>query len=942
MKVRAREPKIKIAGSSKKHVAIENYLQLEDYVTFPNLKGAPGAALLSNGRGHYQFRFCFSTDGIHPTVNDEVMEVSLGFLEDGFKAFPAGETMYLVQAVKPDNKRRLESLRELYDGAPTALFAEMVRSAASPGEYFTRLSVEDKVYKARSRYKKKRLRIYVTVSSDKSRASDITERVIGKTQEVFSNLFGNLTGSISQDSPERIKRLFRDAENTFIDWYNILSNQMRIPVQPLTVQEMAQEQWEEFNQTPMRRLPQIITWNGAELSYDQYDQVHVSSWMFNDRTSMPRTCRDYVVQDFGHHNRRYTGVVTMCDKPGGWANASQMLKYLYGKAEGAGLYDYKIVVTITKASAALTEKNLELLQRQAQDARRMADKRGLPSTRSQELQTEADNAVSEVYSGNVPLKMSLCFVVSTRSVDELNASCNRLKSRFALPASFETEADYTYQTWLQCFPQLTWDRPLFKPYDRTRAFLASNMGAFMPLVKATSPDKRGLEFVTEDESTPFYLDIASVHRHILFLAITRAGKSVLFAQVLMLAMCSDLPMVVVDYPRESGESTFGPITHLAGKHGAYLNIAEESNNFFEPPDLSGFDTDERENRLIEVRDYVLDILMIIMFGPDAGAMDREKRTAKSIIGNLLTRFYEDPDIARRFELALKDEVGGDDWANAPTLKDFSALCSRNTLADLLDEVSNEHVQLINELRLRYEAFMATTVGRSMSQPTSIPRDAKLLVFAFKGVRNNDDAAILMASASAAAMRRTLSAPRSILFLDEASILSKFPALMAQAARIAANGAKAGIRLMMALQTPASLASSEYGKDILANMATRLIGRIDEADIKNYCEVLDIPREVISVNTSKSFYPNISELYSRWLVVDRGQRTFVRSYAPPLLLAAVANNTDEEAAKKAFLAAYPDEITALKAFAKELIAAGQEGREIRSPDVYTERTLHAVS
>ncbi|MEM9946137.1 MAG: hypothetical protein AAF810_08750 [Cyanobacteria bacterium P01_D01_bin.36] len=940
MKVRAKEQTVNIAGSNKKRVAIENYLQLEDYVSFQSIKGAPGAALLSDGRSNYQFRFCFATEGLHPTASDEAMEISLGFLEDGFKAFPAGESMYIVQAVKPDNTKRLESLRAWYDGAPTKLFAEMVRSAASPSEYFTRMSVAEKAYRARSRYKQKRLRIYVTVSSARSRSSDITERFISKGQELFSNLFGNLTGSISQDSPERIKRLFRDAENTYADWANILTNQMRLPVHPLTVEEMAQEQWEAFNLKPMPELPQMIYWNGEHLRYEQRDQVHLSSWLFSERSAVPRASRDYVMQDFGNGNRRYSGVVTMRDKPGGWANASQMLKYLYGKTEG--LYDFKIVVTITKASAALTEKNLELLQRQAQDARRMADKRGLPSTRSQELQREADEAVSEVYSGNVPLKMSLCFVVSTRSLDELQASCKRLQSRFALPASFETEADYTYQTWLQCFPQLSWDRPLFKPYDRTRAFLASNIGAFMPIVKSTSPDKKGLEFVTEDEATPFYLDIATIHRHILFLAITRAGKSVLFAQILMLAMCSDVPMVVVDYPRESGESTFGPITHLAGKYGAYLNIAEESNNFFEPPDLSNFDADERVNRLIEVRDYVLDILMIIMFGPDAGAMDREKRTAKSIIGNLLNRFYADPDIAQRFERAAKDDVGGADWANAPTLKDFSALCTRRTLADLLDEVSDEHIQLINELRLRYEAFMATTVGRSMSRPTSIPRDAKLLVFAFKGVRNNDDAAILMASASAAAMRRTLSAPRSILFLDEASILSKFPALMAQAARIAANGAKAGIRLMMALQTPASLASSEYGKDILANMATRLIGRIDEADIKNYCEILSLPREVISVNTSKSFYPNLSELYSRWLVVDRGQRTFVRSYAPPLLLAAVANNTDEEAAKKAFLAAYPDEVDALKAFAKELIAAGQENRPIRCPEVYTERRLHAVS
>lgn len=931
-------------GEKRKRVAIENFIQLEDYVHFSGVKGEPGAVLLSGDRGNYQFRFCFETDGLHPTMSDQQMETQVGFLESGFKAFPVGETMFVVQVVRPDNQSRLNYYRKLAVGAPTDLFLEMVKSAASPSEYFTRLSSDEKVTKARSKYKKKTIRIYVTASSHQSsHIKDRTEVFVSKGIEWATGLWEKISGESKGDSPERLKQLFRDAQAVYDDWRNILSNQMRMNVEPLTVQQLAEEQWNEFNYTPVREIPQVIEWDGHNLRYQQKDDLHISSWLFDDRANVPVSTRDYVYQTRPDGQRRLSGVVSLRHKPGGWSDAAAMLKYLYDKP--VGLYDYKIVVTLSKASAALTERNVELLQRQAGDAIRMADKRGLPSTRSKQLQLDADNAVSNLYSGNIPMKMSLCFVVSADTAEELQLSCRRLQSKFPLPASFETEGDYTYQTWLQCFPQLSYKRPLFAPYDRSRAFHASNMAAFMPIVKVTSPDSEGLEFVTEDEGTPYYLDIKAIHRHILFLATTRGGKSVLFAQILMLAICSDIPMVVVDYPRESGDSTFGPITHLAGKYGAYLNIAEESNNFFEMPDLSAFDADEKADRLTEIKDYVLDILMIIMFGPEAGAMDREKRTANSILANLLSRFYNDPAISHRFDLAMKASQGSDDWANVPTLKDFSDLCTKDTLTKILDEVSEEHVQLVNELRLRYEAFMATTVGRSMSQPTTIPRDAKLLVFAFKGIRNNDEAAILMASASSAAMRRTLSAPTSILFLDEASILSKFPALMAQVAKIAANGAKSGIRLMMALQTPASINSSIYGKDLFANMSTRIIGRVDEADAKNYCSILDIPPEVIAVNTSKSFYPDISELFSRWLIVDRGERTFVRSYAPPLLLAAVANNTDEEIAKRAFLATHDNEVDALKAFAIELIASAQENRPIRYPELTktdVARQLHAVN
>ncbi|MEO0869151.1 MAG: hypothetical protein AAFY17_12040, partial [Cyanobacteria bacterium J06642_11] len=54
---------------------------------------------------------------------------------------------------------------------------------------------------------------------------------------------------------------------------------------------------------------------------------------------------------------------------------------------------------------------------------------------------------------------------------------------------------------------------------------------------------------------------------------------------------------------------------------------------------------------------------------------------------------------------------------------------------------------------------------------------------------------------------------------------------------------------------------------------------------------------------------------------------------PLMLAAVANNTDEEQAKAAFLDAYVDPVNALKEFAKELILSNQEGRALRLPEGY---------
>lgn len=718
---------------------------------------------------------------------------------------------------------------------------------------------------------------------------------------------------------------------------------MKLVVSPVTVDEMIEKQWREFNgDSAVGDVPQKLVWDGINLTHRFESERHITSWLFDKQSSVPKAGRN-VIFEMKNGVPRYTGIVTLHKRPGGWLTATDMMRYLYDKPRG--ITNYKVVVTITPALNSLVQKNVQVLQQQSLDAINRANRRGFASTYSQTVKTEADKASQRLYSGDIALRMTLCYLITEDSPEDVGISCKRLQSRFPLPADMEIEEDYVYETWLQCHPQLSFSLPLFKPYNRALPFYASNMPALTPLMKITSPDEEGLEFITEDEGTLFYLDFYKYHRHMLLLAATRGGKSVEFAKILLLAMCTNIPMVVVDYPRESGDSTFGPITSLLGDNGAYLNIAEESNNFFELPDLSRFSEDQIEMRMAEIKDYVLDLLMIIMFGATDTKIDRENRTARSILGNFINVFYDDPKIAARFQAAIGAPIGSSEWKNVPTLKDFTNICNRQTLSMLLEssEIPEEHLQLTNELRLRYESFMKTTVGRSMSQPTTIPTNAQLLVFAFKGIRNNEEAAILMASASAAAMRRSLSHPRSILFMDEASILSKFPALMGQVAKIAANGAKAGIRLIMALQTPASIANSKYSADIFANMSTRIIGRIEEADAETYSRIFNIPPEVIGVNCSEAFFPNKSEIYSRWLIEERGKRTFVRSYAPPLLLAAVANNPDEEEAKAAFLAHYPDEIEALKAFAMELILSNQEDRPLTFPKPsVNERPLYVVS
>jgi hypothetical protein len=80
----------------------------------------------------------------------------------------------------------------------------------------------------------------------------------------------------------------------------------------------------------------------------------------------------------------------------------------------------------------------------------------------------------------------------------------------------------------------------------------------------------------------------------------------------------------------------------------------------------------------------------------------------------------------------------------------------------------------------------------IARPSTFDTDNKLLVFALRGLSDGDDAAVLALAAYSAALRRTLSYPESIFFIDEFSILLEWPEISQLVARLTANGAKAGM------------------------------------------------------------------------------------------------------------------------------------------------------
>jgi hypothetical protein len=122
------------------------------------------------------------------------------------------------------------------------------------------------------------------------------------------------------------------------------------------------------------------------------------------------------------------------------------------------------------------------------------------------------------------------------------------------------------------------------------------------------------------------------------------------------------------------------------------------------------------------------------------------------------------------------------------------------------------------------------------------------------------------------------------------------------------------------QDPNSIANSPGGAKIFQNLTTRLVGRIQPTAVDSFVEILKYPKETIARNASESFFPKKEGVYSQWLVDELGTFTHVRFYPSYQLLAAVANNPQEQANRTTALKRHGDKFVGLNEFARELVAS----------------------
>ena len=870
-----------------------------------------GAYLLSKGTQKDRFCFVFGFDcqGIHTTLTFEQIEKIFDNLEAGLKDIPLGEKMTLHLGSFRSDKSRQKQLSSLIKQASSQEVQYLLMAERARAKELTKAGIR----------KPKFFRIYVTytIEPDTNNTDDWIESLLAKTEIWWSKFKGELTDLENQ----RLETIITNAyKQGFSRWEQVLSNLMGLNVKPLTATELWSDIWRRFNNTVPIDIPQLITLDEKGLHEQVHSDLASSKLLLENihsttlllESEVPVADRRWV-----HLNNHYIGVLTFLEKPGGWPNKSSQLRYLWEVLARENVVDTEIFCELTAANPTLVKTALQRVLKQSNITALMAQEKNKTIDVSAELKLKKSIAAQEqLYEGAVPIYNSIAILVHRPRLEQLEQATRYIESCFQRPAQVIRETEYAWKIWLQTLP-IVWEGLLAKPFNRRHLYLTSEVPGLMPLVFTKTDDQEGFELIAEEGGSPVHIDLFNQHKNLALFATTRAGKSVLVSGILTQALAHEIPIVALDFPKSDGTSTFTDYTEFMGKNGAYFDISKQSNNLFEQPDLHLLNPEQQQDRLLDYTAFVESALITMVLG-SSNDNKMLSQTVRSLLNLALTTFFADNQIKHRYQEAMLQGFGSIAWQKTPTLQDFLPFCSPEHL--LLESVGGRVEEALNYIQLRLRFWLSSRVGKAISAPSSFPTDAPLLVFALRNLAGNEDAAILSLSAYSAALRRALSHPASIFFIDEAPILFEFDQIADLVGRICANGAKAGIRVILSAQDPDTIAKSKAASKILQNLTTRLIGRIQPVAVDSFVDILKYPREIIARNATENFFPRKEGIYSQWLLDDNGLYTFCRYYPGYEQLAVVANNPKEQTARQKAMQHYQDKYEAISAFARQLVAS----------------------
>lgn len=856
----------------------EKDLSLESFVEIL-LKGRKvGAMMLQKGKKH-RYVFGFDCEALHDNLTDVQIERAMNAQRQGLKEMEGCITFHMESF--SDDQDRQDYLDSLIDKAPSYQLKALLCSEKKRSHELSQEGIRQV----------KRLTIYVDYTVDMNTAEiangDWSEKTIARLSSFWQSTKKSANGT--DVTGLRYHTMIESAfNNGYLRWEQILSSRMGLEIRPLSKEELWERMYRRFNRYEAPTIPQFITCHDKGISETVNSHLHPRSALIQGEHGQSRV-------PIPHHEwmkvrDKYVGVLAFTERPEVFPGLRAQQKYLWNMICRPQVRDIEIISQVRSSSMKVMREKMEDVIKTSKRKSELADEQSSVDIGADIKLRKGMEAQYELYEGAKPLTTGTVVLVHRDKPTQLDDAANLIASCFALPARMIREKDVAWLYWLQTLP-IVWDRLLDKPYKRTIPYLTKSAPGLIPLTMTRQLDSKGFEMIANDGGTPVKIDYVKEHKNVAIFGTTRSGKSVAASGMLTPFLAAGYPVVALDYPKSDGSSTFTDYAKFLGNRAAYFDIGKESSNIMEIPDLRGLPTAEKEERFDDYKSFLESSLLMLVKSMDESV----NQMARTIIGKALKCFFDDEHINARYATAIENGFGSPQWQEMPTLIDLIPFYSANALG-YDNDTSNVLRHAREHIEVQIEYWINSKIGRAIARPSSFPIDAQLLVFALRNLSNDDEAAVLALSAYAAALRSAYRAPKSIFFIDESPILFEYDSIAKLIGRIAANGAKQGIRLFLSAQDPNTICESPAGAKIMQNMSVFMTGRIKETAIDSFTKYLRYDEAIISRNAGRSFFPKREGLYSNWLVDAGGTLSHCRFYPSELQLAIVANNMEEQQAR----------------------------------------------
>jgi hypothetical protein len=409
------KPLIKPNQDGKKQcfMPFQNFQDLVCLVTIKKDNRSVSGYLLHRGQ-QYQMVFGFRTPGFHNILSTPEITNTMSALEQGLKDLPSGEKLTIHTGCFSINHQRQQELSKLADDCQLKPVSILIRNEQKRLQELTSQGT-------RQTWSQIIFCTWTFNQESGSKSQDFISKALNFGTQFSSKAIRWFTGNEQLYQESFYKRLLlKSFEEGYLRWELLFNTKIGLETKPCSSEELWHWLWLKFNHDtlPIPPIPQQIVleetatdYHLIEIKTTDKDPCTLLIEGQQGRSACPQHKRSHDTVWLPGRNSQ-CAVLTMTEKPEGWTNQREQLRWLWTILSQNYVHDTEAIAEISTASPTLIQDNLARIAKQSKTAQQRALTKGQGRDAGAEVKAEESfDAQKKLYQGAKALNIALVFLV---------------------------------------------------------------------------------------------------------------------------------------------------------------------------------------------------------------------------------------------------------------------------------------------------------------------------------------------------------------------------------------------------------------------------------------------------------------------------------------------------------------------------------------------------